>query len=207
MGSPFPLEIVRAVSCPTPRLVEKLWHKHFQRLNENREWFGLSDEQVGYIHEKTCSFDQTGSFDDENLDEMFKSIQARPVSKKSAVKTLEENKETVRKKVDGSSSHRQEIRPILQTCKREVQDVNMNRRYIEKEEDDFEAILKALELHPEATEKIGVGVKSFFVQISAYGSYCFHVKRIDGTEEDFSYIWCFFSKKPTHHTDYYTWKR
>lgn len=57
---------------------------------------------------------------------------------------------------------------------------------------DDEAILfELLQRHPEAEEKIGVGVKLFFRDKSPiHPSSCFHVERIDGTTTDFSFISC-----------------
>ena len=46
-------------------------------------------------------------------------------------------------------------------------------------------------MHPKANSKIGCGVKSIFVQEDQYGTFCFHVERVDGSEEDFSYRKCF----------------
>ena len=69
--------------------------------------------------------------------------------------------------------------------------VSSPRSELSSDERDF--VLEILNRHPNAKRKIGVGVESIFVQ-EAHGkksfgkkSFCFHVKRIDGTEEDFSY--------------------
>ena len=56
---------------------------------------------------------------------------------------------------------------------------------------EFETVYKALQNHSKAKAKIGCGVKSIFVQEDPYGSFCFHVERVDGSEEDFSYKKCF----------------
>lgn len=42
--------------------------------------------------------------------------------------------------------------------------------------------------HPESVEKIGPGVAAVVVREAAYGTRCFWVQRIDGTEIDFSYL-------------------
>ena len=48
-----------------------------------------------------------------------------------------------------------------------------------------------LRWHPEAEEKRGVGVSYFFVQSSgAWSTPCFFIRRVDGTEIDFSFRWC-----------------
>ena len=44
--------------------------------------------------------------------------------------------------------------------------------------------------HPNSKEKIGVGIRGFFVRRADYGTKCFWIRRVDGTEEKFSYINC-----------------
>lgn len=51
-------------------------------------------------------------------------------------------------------------------------------------------LMAALELHPEATLKIGCGVSDFSVRSADYGTKCFWVNRTDGTTERFSFIAC-----------------
>lgn len=51
-------------------------------------------------------------------------------------------------------------------------------------------LLEALKKHPEAHEKIGVGVDHLFVRRADYGTKCFWVRRTDGSEERFSYKNC-----------------
>ena len=55
---------------------------------------------------------------------------------------------------------------------------------------DASFLFDALAKHPEASEKIGVGVDYFFVRRADYGTRCFWVKRLDGSEERFSYKSC-----------------
>lgn len=43
-----------------------------------------------------------------------------------------------------------------------------------------------VELHPRATEKIGVGIKHFTVEPATHGTRCFYITRTDGTRTDFS---------------------
>jgi len=51
-------------------------------------------------------------------------------------------------------------------------------------------LLEALKMHPEASEKIGIGVDHLFVRRADYSTKCFWVKRTDGSEERFSYKSC-----------------
>ncbi|WP_419907882.1 DCL family protein [Hoeflea sp.] len=51
-------------------------------------------------------------------------------------------------------------------------------------------LLDALNNHPEAKEKIGAGIDHFFVRRADYGTKCFWVRRLDGSEERFSYKSC-----------------
>jgi hypothetical protein len=48
-----------------------------------------------------------------------------------------------------------------------------------------------LAMHPEAGEKIGVGIESFSVRAADYGTRCFWVNRLDGTTEKFSFKACY----------------
>lgn len=66
-------------------------------------------------------------------------------------------------------------------------------RTIEPEGQKF--LLDLLQRHPEAEEKIGVGVSEFYVDGNEWGNRCFHVKRIDGSRSDFSFESCI--KPPT----------
>lgn len=51
-------------------------------------------------------------------------------------------------------------------------------------------LLEALKKHPEADEKVGVGVDHIFVRRADYGTKCFWVRRTDESEERFSYKSC-----------------
>ena len=58
--------------------------------------------------------------------------------------------------------------------------------------EEFEIIHRVLQLHEKAAKKIGVGVDKIFVAYYVRdeitdGSFCFHVQRVDGSEEAFSY--------------------
>ncbi|MFK4753766.1 DCL family protein [Oceanobacter antarcticus] len=56
--------------------------------------------------------------------------------------------------------------------------------------DDAVFLSAALLNHPDAKEKIGLGVSHFFVRSADYGTKCFWIERIDGTQERFSYKSC-----------------
>lgn len=47
-----------------------------------------------------------------------------------------------------------------------------------------------LSRHPRAMEKIGPGIKHFTVEHAAYGTRCFYLARVDGSDTDFSYLKC-----------------
>ena len=48
-----------------------------------------------------------------------------------------------------------------------------------------------VKMHPEAAEKIGVGIESFSVRTADYNTRCFWVNRTDGTTEKFSFKSCY----------------
>ena len=48
-----------------------------------------------------------------------------------------------------------------------------------------------LAMHPDADQKIGVGIESFSVRAADYGTRCFWVNRSDGTTEKFSFKSCY----------------
>jgi hypothetical protein len=56
------------------------------------------------------------------------------------------------------------------------------------EEDDVELLRAVVAAHPEAAEKIGAGIAGFFVaRAPDHPTYCFYLKRSDGTVIDFSW--------------------
>ena len=57
--------------------------------------------------------------------------------------------------------------------------------------DDAEVLTALLNMHPEASEKIGSGIESFSVRSADYGTRCFWVNRTDGTTEKFSFRACY----------------
>jgi len=68
----------------------------------------------------------------------------------------------------------------------------------EIEPSDHIFLYELLLRHPEATHKIGAGVKKFSRQKSLnHPTSCFHLKRINNSATDFSYIECISSFEPT----------
>lgn len=63
--------------------------------------------------------------------------------------------------------------------------------------DGHACLAKALECHPRAAEKIGVGIHHFITGASPHGTKCFWVVREDGTCEDFSYLACLGIRRAT----------
>lgn len=62
----------------------------------------------------------------------------------------------------------------------------------DKVTDEDAAILTHLvHMHPEAGEKIGLGIESFSVRTADYGTRCFWVNRVDGTTTKFSFRACY----------------
>jgi hypothetical protein len=57
-------------------------------------------------------------------------------------------------------------------------------------EEDFNDVFNLLKIHPNAKEKIGVGIKKIKVDETRYKTKCFNVIRVDSSCEIFSYIKC-----------------
>lgn len=57
--------------------------------------------------------------------------------------------------------------------------------------DDAAILKKLVEMHPEAHDKIGVGIASFSVRTADFGTRCFWVNRVDGSTEKFSFKACY----------------
>jgi hypothetical protein len=58
-------------------------------------------------------------------------------------------------------------------------------------------MLDVLERHPDAEQKIGVGVASMYVGVDReHGTKCFFLTRTDGTETDFSFKHCLTPRSP-----------
>lgn len=71
---------------------------------------------------------------------------------------------------------------------------------VELDEPEHGFLIELMKRHPEATKKVGPGVKAFRVTTSEYGNRCFEVIRVDGTETDFSYFKCV--SEPSPQTDF-----
>ncbi|MCL2724188.1 MAG: DCL family protein [Polyangiaceae bacterium] len=65
-------------------------------------------------------------------------------------------------------------------------------------DDDAAFLHSLLERHPERDQKVGVGVRRFFVGPNDYGRKCFWLERVDGTKTDFSFMACI---TPPRHED------
>jgi hypothetical protein len=54
-------------------------------------------------------------------------------------------------------------------------------------DEDFDDIFNLLKNHPRAGEKVGCGVSELYIGSDVYAGKCFHIKRTDGSIENFSY--------------------
>lgn len=63
---------------------------------------------------------------------------------------------------------------------------------------DSTLIIALVGLHPNADEKIGVGIDYIFVLIIEYGTPGFMIRRVDGSITDFSYLKCLRGKELSH---------
>jgi hypothetical protein len=57
--------------------------------------------------------------------------------------------------------------------------------------DDAEHLTCLVAMHPEAGDKIGVGIESFSVRTADYGTRCFWINRTGGTTKRFSFMSCY----------------
>jgi len=70
--------------------------------------------------------------------------------------------------------------------------------------EDDTVLFELLQLHPEAFDKIGVGVKRFYRRRSPnHPTSCFHIERTDGSTTDFSYVSCISKKAPATEQQFY----
>lgn len=70
--------------------------------------------------------------------------------------------------------------------------------------DDEDILYELLQRHPEAEQKIGLGVKAFFRNKSPdHPTSCFHLLRIDGTTTDFGYPACVSGQARSLRHDFY----
>jgi len=63
-------------------------------------------------------------------------------------------------------------------------------------EEDTTFLLKLIEGHPDYDSKVGCGIEGFCIKRTYWNNNCFFIKRLDGTETDFSYSVCL---KPRSH--------
>jgi hypothetical protein len=66
---------------------------------------------------------------------------------------------------------------------------------VELDEPLYRFMLEILKRHPEAGQKIGVGIRAIRITSSKYGNRCFEALRVDGTSAEFSYIKCLKRKR------------
>jgi len=66
-------------------------------------------------------------------------------------------------------------------------------------EQDYEDVMSLLVLHPSYTSKAGSGIVGIYVGDTDYfANRCFHIRRSDGTTEDFSYGKCLSGELPEY---------
>ncbi len=61
--------------------------------------------------------------------------------------------------------------------------------------DDFEYLMALFERHPKSIKKLGCGIRAFKVITNFGGHLAFSIIRMDGTEDDFSFISCVKGKE------------
>ena len=70
---------------------------------------------------------------------------------------------------------------------------------------DSAQLFELLQRHPEACEKIGLGVKYFYRDLSPdHPTSCFHIVRLDGSRTDFSFGACVDGVQPTVDQQFYS---
>lgn len=201
-GNPFELELVHHIPCKDPVVMERYWHHVFAKKRLSGEWFLVCEEDINEMCKVTTQDFETGNFpgNKEVLDEIVKDKNKKADDQESvpvtgSITALEMEATKVTFKIVKGILHRHRIKL--------KQSDRFERSHLTDEE--FEIVMKALKKHPKADQKIGVGVTSIFVQptLQYRDSYCFHVKRVDSSEEDFSYPYCFGTgDRKTH----YSWK-
>lgn len=201
-GNPFPLEICLHIPCKDPGVMERYWHQVFDDKRLSGEWFLITQEDRNGMYEVTKHYFETGEFIGEKkiLDEI--------ILRQSTVKTV--SSDGIVSTKSKRAATRLYLKEILDRHRTKLQRSGRFERS-ELTNEEFKTVYKALGKHPGADRKIGVGVASIFVQRTQYKvhgsfSYCFHVKRVDGSEEDFSYQVCFGRIKLRHNSRHYTWE-
>jgi hypothetical protein len=184
-GNPFKLHFEKVVPRDNPLLMEKYWHVFFRECNVRGEWFHLSPEQIQDFYQVTMTYHQTGIFHGDTA--LLERIKLSAAENKRGTRTSVSKPATIPLTFEN-------VKGIFDQHRNHLRDLPAaDRSYLEREE--LDVVLKALKNHPDAKTKIGVGVTDVFVEVVRMEglppSHCFHVKRIDGSEEDFSYHDCF----------------
>ena len=213
-GNPFKVECEHSVPCDEPRVMEKYWHSVHQEHRVRNEWFNLSDEKkVREMLSVTTDFHHTGVFHGDL--QLFEEIRNRNAAaseayRKGLVDFHHDELDTSSTETnDGKTASLDKtfFQTILFRHKEKLMEKgHATRSYLDSSE--FQIIRDLLDRHPDAKMKIGVGVKAIFVQkafVGQWQSFCFHVKRTDGSEEDFSYNACLGLHKSDKSN--YTWKK
>jgi len=65
------------------------------------------------------------------------------------------------------------------------------------ESPDFPDVRALLERHPDRDQKVGCGIGAFIVRLDANGNKMFWLRRLDGTETDFSFYSCVNGRGPS----------
>ena len=183
-GTPFLLTLEKVYRCPTPDIYEKYFHQVFKSQRGIGEWFDLSEKNKCEMNSIMEELDRSGKF----------------IGDATLLESIQFEKE---KRSHGSTENESEyrevplyeqLRTILNGHRLDLQNKSIvsSRRYLSNK--DKTLVMTALQNHPKHSEKIGCGVVSIFVKEIYYEkmySYCFHVKRVDGSEEQFNYHACF----------------
>ena len=181
---PFPYKLEGSYRCKTPQIIESYLHREFKRKWKQGEWFALSSIDKKHI---------SGIMADE--------IELDKIRYKAENSKKREDVTIAKKVLDPLTGYsrltklqkRKVVKAILDKYKPILEQMNLGYRCT-LSRDEFEIVTLALEKHPEASLKIGCGLESIFVKevdFKGLKSCCFHIRRIDGTEEDFSYNYCF----------------
>lgn len=198
-GIPFPLEMV-TFPCKKALNAERIWHKYFKSKRiPGGEWFHLLDEDKNLVAKEMDTYDKSGLL-------MGRKVQPDSLSRKSNAKTTVE-------RTKNEVSQKDEVKSILRKHVGLLQNDNIEAERSYLEEDELDLLIEVLGRHPESEKKIGCGVKDIFVSATSMWdrhtsnySYCFHVKRMDDSEEDFSYHACFgrYRSMGPHYTHTYS---
>jgi len=186
-GSPFPFKMTYVSPCRYQYQVESIWKNHFQpKLVGNgagTEWFHLDDSDIQFVTSEMETYESTGM------------LLGHDIANEQAVAPVRKSSADERKEQPAKQSHRNQVKAILSKHK-ELSKRFHRRSYLSAS--DFKVVFAALCKHTRSAEKRGRGVAEIFVSKSPFvadeWSFCFYVKRIDGSEEDFSYKKCFSSQ-------------